>query len=400
MPKKCIEKYLEEHKSAYIGKYRCHSSVQTKKFEHKFHYYILDSQFRDINVFLTIDYSGNEIVPTFSVELHEQEQEYIIKDALMKIKYFNQYTTILHCHVFEAYIKNHPTDTFLEPLDYRNILDYLEYHSGTNQTTVDEFYSFFMPYLERLISSKNYKKFMDSITLLLDKILYEYEWDGTTAKYLDTQYQYHLYFFRKIIRMVYADLDKFYHHTKESLLDVIWRLCKAQRFAFAIMTDFGNLVLSHYRITIKIFEYISERLEKENMKNIVVPYMKAIFDSDKDAFQEACKDVIRFVMNDMLTFANHDLQLAIGNSIILDQGYDLLISLFAQDYNTFVFVCFPISSFPDKYRETIKKELETAIRFYAARMEHDEYRLTSFEQVSNINRLLMENYREDYRNER
>ena len=38
--------------------------------------------------------------------------------------------------------------------------------------------------------------------------------------------------------------------------------------------------------------------------------------------------------------------------------------------------------------------IEKAIRFYAGRMEHDEYRLSSFEQVSNINRLLMENYKE------
>ena len=85
MARKCIEKYLETHKSNYIGKYRCHSAVQTKKFEHKFHYYILDIQFKAIDVFVTIDYSGDEIVPTFSVNLHEQEQEYIIKDALNEI---------------------------------------------------------------------------------------------------------------------------------------------------------------------------------------------------------------------------------------------------------------------------------------------------------------------------
>ena len=51
----------------------------------------------------------------------------------------------------------------LEPLDYRNILDYLEYHRGTNQETVDEFYEFFMPYLDRLLSNGNYKKYMGGI---------------------------------------------------------------------------------------------------------------------------------------------------------------------------------------------------------------------------------------------
>lgn len=106
MARKCIEKYLETHKSTYIGRYRCHSAVQTKKFEHKFHYYILDIQFKAIDVFVTIDYSGDEIVPTFSVNLHEQEQEYIIKDALNKILYFNQFKTILHCHVLSILLKH------------------------------------------------------------------------------------------------------------------------------------------------------------------------------------------------------------------------------------------------------------------------------------------------------
>lgn len=397
MARECIHRYLEEHQSNYQGKYRCHSCVQTKKFEHKFHYYIRDIQFREINVFVTIDYSGDEVKTNFSVDLHEQEQEYIIKDALKKILYFNKYKTILHCHVFQHYINNKNTNNMLEPLDYRNILDYLEYHRGTNQETVDEFYEFFMPYLQRLLSNGNYQKYMDSVSLLLDKILYEYEWDGTTAKYLDTQYQYHLYYFRLIIKDVFKYLDGFYNKVKEPLLDAIWRLCNSQRFAFAIMTDFGNLVLSHYRITKAIFNYIDNRMREEgNGNNIVIPYLKAIFENDVEGYENASMDVIRFVMNDMLTFANHDLQLAIGNSIVQNEGYDLLINLFSKDYNTFVFVCFPISTFPPEYKEIIRENLETAIRFYAGRMEHDEYRLTSFEQVCNINRLLMENY-EEYR---
>lgn len=396
MTRKCIEDYLNSHRSTYVGKYRCHSSVQTKKFENKFHYYILDSQFREISVFLTIDYSGDVIEPTFSMELHEQEQEYIIKDALKKILYCNQYTTILHCHVFEHFIETHPQDTFLEPLDYRNILDYLEYHSGTNQETADEFYTFFMPYLKRLIENKNYKKFMDSISLLMDKILYEYEWDGVNAKYLDTEYQYHLYYFREIIKMVSQNLEEFYKETKEQLLESLWRLCQVKRFAFAIMTDFGNLVLTNVKIAQQIFEYVQQKSQDEGDEvNIVIQYIKAIFDSDPDEYKEACEDVLRFVMSDMLTFANHDLQLAIGNTIIMHEGYELLIDLFSKDYNTFVFVCFPISTFPAKYKKMIKEELEKAIRFYAARMNNNKYRLTSFEQVANINRILMEEYKEE-----
>ena len=72
----------------------------------------------------------------FLLILHEQEQEYIIKDALNKILYFNQFKTIYICHVLMHLFETHTVDTILEPLDYRNILDYLEYHSGTNQETV------------------------------------------------------------------------------------------------------------------------------------------------------------------------------------------------------------------------------------------------------------------------
>ncbi|MDD8049254.1 MAG: hypothetical protein PHH04_06620 [Thomasclavelia sp.] len=393
MIRPCINDYLDKHKSQYIGKYRCHSMVQTKKYEHKFRYYILDSQFREINVFLTLDYSHDEIEYNFSVSLHEQEEEYIIKDALQKIIDVNEYPSILHCHIFEYYIESHPTrGQPLEPVDYRNILDYLEYHRGTNQEAVDSFYDFFIPYLQLLLKMKSYHKFMVSIELLLDKILYEYEWEGTNTKFLDTQYQYHLYNFRKIIRMVYDNIDSFYKETKDELMLTCYRIVRFERFTFAIMTDFGTLVMSRPKILKELLKYCEEKVEENNENNIVLPYLKAVFLSDKDAFREANLDVIRRVMLDILTFANHDLELAIGNSIIHNEGYDLLIELFKQDYNTFVFVCFQIDTFPKKYLPIIKEELEVAIKFYAARMDNEEYRLSSFEQVANINRLLMENF--------
>ena len=221
MARKCIEKYLETHKSTYIGRYRCHSAVQTKKFEHKFHYYILDIQFKAIDVFVTIDYSGDEIVPTFSVNLHEQEQEYIIKDALNKILYFNQFKTILHCHVFEHFIETHTVDTILEPLDYRNILDYLEYHSGTNQETVDEFYTFFNPYLDRLLYNKNYKKFMDSIALLLDKILSRLLQMPVSILHKLVHRQFLLFEFHNILRCPFFEFSLSCRHNRQGYCQYI-----------------------------------------------------------------------------------------------------------------------------------------------------------------------------------
>ena len=47
----------------------------------------------------------------------------------------------------------------------------------------------------------------------------------------------------------------------------------------------------------------------------------------------------RNIIHYMLTFANHDLDLALGNSIIQAEGYQILLDLFHRDYNTFVFTC-------------------------------------------------------------
>ena len=99
----------------------------------------------------------------------------------------------------------------------------------------------------------------------------------------------------------------------------------------------------------------------------------------------------------MLTFANQDLDLALGNSIIHMEGYQILLDLFHRDYNTFVFTCFPIESFPEEMKPKVRDELVTAIQYFAARMENESYRLSSFEQVANISRLLMDNFREWYK---
>ena len=48
-------------------------------------------------------------------------------------------------------------------------------------------------------------------------------------------------------------------------------------------------------------------------------------------------------------------------------------------------------------RPKVRDELVTAIQFFAARMENEKYRLSSFEQVMNINRLLTDNFKEWYK---
>ena len=104
--------------------------------------------------------------------------------------------------MYENYIKTISTQlTVLEPIDFCDILNYMKYHQGSNQKTMDEYYKIFIPCLKIHLDNKNYKQFIDSVNLLLKSVLYQYEWDGTNSKYLDTEYQYHLYYIREIVRI-------------------------------------------------------------------------------------------------------------------------------------------------------------------------------------------------------
>lgn len=398
-----MEDFIAKHQSQYVGKYRYHSGYRTGTYAFKNHYYMLDENFRQIDIFVEIQFK-NQITYTFSEDLHEQEKDYIVKDALERIVERFQYQSALHYTLYENYIKTISNEhIFLEPIDYCDLLNYMKYHRGINQKTMDEYYEMFIPCLNMLIEKNEYKKFMDSLLYLIRMIVYEYEWNGITSKYLDTEYQYHLYYIREIIKIVYQHLDKFYKQTPDELFEIIEILCTNERFSFAIMTDFGSLVLSHYKVTYAMINALKERLvlcDKDEMReneNLVFSYIYYIFYNDFDQYYSVLLKVLRNVIHNMLTFADHDLDLALGNSLVNAEGYQILVDLFHQDYNSFVFTCFPIETFPKELRSKIKEELITAIQYFAARMENDKYRLSSFEQVKNINRLLMDNFKEWYK---
>ena len=146
------------------------------------------------------------------------------------------------------------------------------------------------------------------------------------------------------------------------------------------------------RIDILIIFVLNDKdVEKENV-NLIFSYIYYIFTNDFEQYEAVTLKIMRKIISNMLTFANHDLDLALGNSIVQSDGYEILLNLFHADYNTFIFTCFPIESFPKKLIPMVRKELERAVQFFAARMENDKYRLSSFEQVSNINRLMMDNF--------
>lgn len=397
-----MQKFIDEHQTQYVGKYRYHSSYRISDFDFKARYYIFDENFRQLDIFVEI-HVNNQVTYHFSEDFHEQEQVYIIKDILKRLIDVLQFKSSLHYSLYEVFLNNYQKNMILDPIDYVNLLNYMKYHQGINQKTIDAYYELFIPCLKAILMNENYKKFMDSINYLFHVILYEYEWEGTSLKYLDTEYQYHLYYIRKIVRMVYDHLDKFYKYVPNELIDVICIFCHYERFSLAIMTDFGTLVLSHYHVCKSIMAALKQKFvlcekgQNHDDENLVFSYIYYIFINDYEQYYNVVIKVLRHVVNNMLVFANHDLDLALGNSILQTEGFETVIDLFEEDYNTFIFTCFPISTFPKEMRLRVRDELVTAIQFFAARMENEKYRLSSFEQVGNINRLLMENFREWYK---
>ena len=50
--KAVMEKFMADHQSQYVGKYRYHSGYRTEEHTFKVHYYMLDQNFRQIDIFV------------------------------------------------------------------------------------------------------------------------------------------------------------------------------------------------------------------------------------------------------------------------------------------------------------------------------------------------------------
>ena len=195
----------------------------------------------------------------------------------------------------------------------------------------------------------------------------------------------------------------FYNAQPDKTYRVIKLLCDHVRFAMMIMVDYMKRIISPTSAQNHLFErleqdYIlfSEESKHYNDYNIVYSYLYYLYHDDHENYHKVVEDVIRAVVNNYLTYVNHDLDIALGNAFIKSEGYETIIEIFHTDYNTMIFTVFPIESFPDELKNTIRDELARAIRFFAGRMDNDQYRLSSLEQVLNINRLLLDNFREWY----
>lgn len=391
-----IEKHLESYQSKYKGKYKLLNSVKVNNSEYKFRYYTRDDQFRDIHVFITITVDSNEISNHFSIDLNEQEKSYILHDALEKVLLFTEHKTILHANVFDIYLKNHLVDQLLEPQDYRNILDYLQYHDGINEESIDKFFEIFIPYVQTTLNNRSYDNLVSALMLYFDKIMYEHIWEGSTSNYIDYQYNKHISYIKKIFELISPSFVEIFSNQREDVLSLFKLLLQFPRFIIQFVCIDPIRINSRRELGVVMVDELSS----SNFPNSVhCNYLISFLSLDNGLKREITYDVIDLLLQDFISFANIDLEKGIGERIVNEYGYDILIEYFLRTHNTFIFSCFPISTFPGEYRMIIKKALEVSIIFYVDRMNDKRFKLSSFEQVFNINRLLLVNY-EEYRNEK
>lgn len=400
--KELIQQYIDEYKTTYQSNYKFHSCFQKDENTYKFHYYMRDSQLQQINIFFEITIT-DKIAVDFGVKLHEYERISLIVGALRRLEGYIDEKTTLSCQQIPEFIKNSEYSLDLTNQDIINIYNYLKYHDNITQKTVDKFYDIYMPYLEKIIKNGDYHRALNSVNMLCDEILYEHLWTGINVSYMDQEYYFHLYYFRKICSLCIPLAAYFYVSAKEEISELVLKLFEYERFTFCMISVIDDMKCDE-NTQYAVFHTLKSNFtlvdEDPEHGNLAYSYLYALYTRNEKMFKHMVELVFETIIQDVLSIDNHDMQLALGTYILKTFGYEILIELFKRDHNSFVFSRFEIKDIPYRYYEEIRLELIDALKYYSVLMDNSVYRLGSLEQIININLLLMEYFKEETFNEK
>lgn len=389
MYSKIIDAYIKAHASSYQPKYCYHSCDRLTDTAFKFHYYVRDPQLLQIDIFLEIRLE-DEVKVKLMENLHEQEQVALACDALNRIRGYTNRKTTISAEMMPKFVAKPELRTTLTPQDMINILNHIEYHQGKNPDSIYSFYTLFLPYMEDRLKTGRYKEAMQACNLLFDEILYEVFWFGIEIKYLDQEHLMHQAYTRSVFNMLHDYFDEIYQKEPESLIHLFTQTFQFWRFAFSIYSSLEKIALDHPTIMLSLLKKMDcQGLEDHTSGAYLVnQILCAAIAKDDKRYRNSIKEVLKLLMDDIISLANPEEQKQTGIIFLKMEGFDLLMEIFDETQDSNIYKCFPIAEIPQDLHPYIKVQLETALKHYAQNLEEME----SLNQITNINTLLIENF--------
>ncbi len=391
MYSKIIDAYIRDHKSSYQPKYCYHSCDRLDERTYKFRYYIRDPQLIQMDIFLTL-HLEDEVEVSMPEDLIDQEEWALACDALERVRGYTNRKTTLAPEDMDGFIASPEISDRLTVQDMINILNHLAYHQGKNPDSIYAFYAIYIPYLKDRLAQKRYQEVLQSVELLLNEILYEVYWYGINVRYLDQEHLMHQAYLRSIFHQFDLYFDDLISADEDALLGILDHVFSYWRCAFSIYTSLEKLAVDHPEQMRRLLSKMA--VPNANMegrgKYLCYSLLMSFLDHKDGAYKKAMKEIIKLLMNDIITLANPEEQRETGMVFLSEVGYDILLDIFEETKNSYIYQCFDIDKFPPDLKKRIRAQLEDAVKYYADMMSNENLRIAALDQISNINTLLME----------
>lgn len=393
MYSKMIDAFIAAHSSSYQPKYCYHSCDRLDERTFKFHYYVRDPQLLQINIFLEI-HLGDEVEVRLMEDLHEQEQWALACDALNRIRGYTNRKTTIDPKGMEKFIHHPEIRASLSPQDMINILNYIEYHQGKNPDSIYQFYTIFLPYLEKRFDDGKYKEAMQACDLLFDEILYEVFWYGINVKYLDQEHLMHQAYIRSVFSLLHKHFERVVEETPDLVLKLFTRSFEFWRFALSIYSSLENLAITYPAAMEQILSHmdLDQLDDKSQGARLILSTLYSVIQGNEVKHRQNVKEILKLLMGDIISLANPEEQEQTGMVFLKTEGFDVLLEIFDEIQDSYIYNCFPIEEIPEDLHPFIKKQLEEALKHYAQKMTDDKKRMEALNQITNINTLLIENF--------
>lgn len=391
MYSKMIDQYIREHKSSYKAKYVYHSCDRIDARTFKFHYYIRDRQLLQMNIFLEI-HLGDEVEVRVKEAIHEHEQWALACDALERIRaYTNRKTTILPDEM-PNFVEDKQIKSNTSPQDMINTLNYIMYHHGKNPDSIYLFYSIYIPYLQKRLAEQKYKEVLLSCNLLLEDILSETIWQGFNIKYLDQEHMMHQAYMHSILNMIYEHFPILNNKEHDLLVDFMLKIFHHWRFAFAVYFSLEKITTAYPKIMMELLSEMNESCHQLTLDGCCLVYdiILSVALNDEKGHRQSVIEVLKLILTDILSLANPEDQKETGLIFLKMMGFDLLMEIFEETKDSYVYKCFPIEEIPEDFHPYIKNQLENALKYYAPMMKESKTRMEAIDQIATINTLLIE----------